>query len=78
VQHAGDNVHVTEIMDLHSFIARPFDPIGPGYAPDHIAPIHNYCVLRIDEIRSEQPLERLRIPAYQGCRPLIFEFDRRQ
>src|SRR6185369_8662678 len=41
MQHSGDHVHVAEVVQLHPFVARPFDVIRACNAPDDITASHH-------------------------------------
>src|SRR6266404_773271 len=76
VQHPGNDLHVAEIVNPHSFVARPFDAIRASHALDHITAVHDGRIFGIDEVRREQPVERARVAAQESRSPLILELYR--
>src|SRR3954465_3330061 len=76
MQYAGNGLDVAELMNSHSLVARPADPVGPSHAPDHIAPAHQRSIFRINEVRSQQMLEGACVTLHHCGGPLILEPDR--
>src|SRR3954471_1180345 len=57
MQNAGDHLDVAEVVHPHALVTGPVDAIRARHTPDDVASTHQRRILRVNEVRGEQPLE---------------------